>query len=100
MSDLVSRQEAIKQFCNQCKGRNEPCEHRQSCETMKVLKSLTSADRPAGKWEIKTEADKYGLKRPKLVCSKCEKEPAAWDLTELFEFCPDCGAMMNGGEEE
>ena len=60
------------------------------------------ADRPTGEWEIKTETDEYGLKRPKLVCSKCEKEPAAWDLTELFEFCPNCGARMirEDGEEE
>lgn len=53
-----------------------------------------AADRPTGKWEIKTETDKYGLKRPKLVCSKCKKEPAAWDLSELFEFCPNCGTKM------
>lgn len=44
MSDLINRQGAIKQFCNQCKGQNEPCEHSQSCKTMKVLEALPSAE--------------------------------------------------------
>ena len=59
-----------------------------------VIEALPFADRQTGEWEIKTEMDEYGQKRPKLVCSKCEKEPVAWDLTELFEFCPNCGARM------
>ena len=62
---------------------------------------LPSAHRTEpGRWEIKTDTDEYGLKRPKLVCSKCGKEPAAWDLTELFEFCPNCGARMRGEQDD
>ena len=68
-------------------------------ECMKAVESLPSANRTEpGRWEIKTDTDEYGLKRPKLVCSKCEKEPAAWDLTELFDFCPNCGVRMKNGK--
>ena len=63
-------------------------------------KLIDMVDRPTGEWEIETDTDEYGLKRPKLVCSKCKKEPAAWDLTELFEFCPNCGAKMKGADDE
>lgn len=139
MSDLISRQDALKPFCIAPDGTRIPevdCDNfpvEFSVEFIKKhLLSLPSADRPTvdkeylidliqeavydgeacaklmdmvdrptGKWEIKTETDEYGLKRPKLVCSKCEKEPAAWDLTDLFEFCPNCGTRMyKGGEDE
>ena len=65
----------------------------------KTVDALPSADRPTGKWEIEQDTDEYGMKRPMLVCSKCKKEPAAWDLTELFEFCPNCGTKMEGDTE-
>ena len=48
MSDLIRREDAIKAFCNDCRGYTEPCEHQAKCRTMKVLrnkKKLPSADR-------------------------------------------------------
>ena len=94
MSDLISRQNAIEGvkelFACADIGNDE-------CDITYMLENLPSADRPQGEWEIETDTDEYGLKRPKLVCSKCKKEPAAWDLTELFEFCPNCGARMYKG---
>ena len=107
MSDLISRQDALKPFCIAPDGTRIPevdCDNfpvEFSVEFIKKhLLSRPSTEPKPGKWEIKTETDEYGLKRPKLVCSKCEKEPAAWDLTELFEFCPNCGADMRGADDE
>lgn len=91
-SDLISRQ-AVKAKAHLFFGHSVVFESQ--------IDVLPSADRPTGEWEIETDTDEYGLKRPKLVCSKCKKEPEAWDLTKLFEFCPNCGARMyKGGEEE
>jgi len=99
VSDLISRDDAIRAVHEEF---DEVCVWDESGlttanEVESILDGLPSAEPKTGKWEIKTETDEYGLKRPKLVCSKCKKEPAAWDLTELFEFCPNCGARMNGG---
>lgn len=85
MSDLISRQDAIDKID---KAMTKEV-------AIAAVKALPSADRSEpGRWEIEQETDEYGFKRPKLVCSKCKKEPAAWDLTELFDFCPNCGADM------
>lgn len=92
--DTISRRAAILAITG------EPPEAHYPSWYAERIKSLPSSEPKTGKWEIKTETDEYGLKRPKLVCSKCEKEPVAWDLTELFEFCPNCGADMRGGEDD
>ena len=88
--DLISRQEAVKQFCGHCKGQNEPCEHRQSCKTMKVLKSLPSAKPKTGHAETASSGVTVWA-----VCSECKKPIDLWD-----NYCRSCGARMNGGEEE
>lgn len=104
MSDLINRQDAINALGEEPEIWNDTEEewaYRNAwVEHISAIKALPSAEPKIGKWEIKTETDEYGLKRPKLVCSKCEKEPAAWDLTELFEFCPNCGAKMRGEDSE
>ena len=104
MSDLISRQDAISLVdrpivpTGDAVYDNAREDERESIKD--ELTSLPSADSTEpGRWEIKTETDEYGIKRPKLVCSKCKKEPAAWDLTELFEYCPNCGERMKGADE-
>ena len=86
MSDLVDRQGAMKQFCNQCKGQNEPCEHHKTCKTMKVLRRIPSAEPNTGHWSCDVNAIYH--------CSECGCE-TTWD----YNFCPDCGADMRGEQE-
>lgn len=50
-----------------------------------------------GRWE-KEEPDKCGNRKPK--CSVCGKYHLAWwsDYTHC-NYCPNCGAKMDGGAE-
>ena len=56
-NDLIRRQDAVKQFCNDCKGLDEPCEHHILCHTMKVLNSLPSAGQNCILCEYYTEIE-------------------------------------------
>jgi rubrerythrin len=61
-------------------------------ECMKAVESIPSAERPTGEWEYK-----YYTWR----CSNCGANPTygmgyVQREDELFEFCPNCGARMDG----
>lgn len=50
MSDAISRQAAIELACMRCKNcERQDCEYKDSCETMKLLDALPSAQ-PKRKW--------------------------------------------------
>lgn len=113
MNDLISRQAAIELACMRCKNcERQDCEYKDSCETMKLLDALPSAqpERMRGRWQEITASDCSGYD-PVLagyddpvvgyVCSVChegyEKEvmgKTTWDV------CPNCGARMDGEEDE
>lgn len=50
--DAISREEAIKRFCEDCKHTDAPCEHEKTCQTMRVIQTLPSVvpSRPKGEW--------------------------------------------------
>ena len=103
MSDLISRQDALKPFCIAPDGTRIPevdCDNfpvEFSVEFIKKhLLSLPSADRPIGEW-IEQESDTI---EKIYLCSNCENYEA-WGETEKTPYCPNCGAkMFKGGEEE
>ena len=47
-----------------------------------------------GRWEAETITDVYGLKHDCYVCSVC----GAANGDDGFDFCPNCGAKMDGGD--
>ena len=99
-SDLISRGEAIYKLYA-TPGKNLINREDAIKRLNEIPMALQSADRSEpGRWELVPDTDEYGLKRAKLVCSKCKKEPAAWDLTELFAYCPNCGTEMGGNTDE
>ena len=56
------------------------------------------ADRPQGKWL------KFGLGRGtrNLFCTNCERriEVPLSQGDSNYDFCPNCGAIMKGGDDE
>ena len=44
-----------------------------------------------GRWEIVVGSDG----KEHMVCTGCRKQQ---DLTSVFSYCPNCGAMMDGGD--
>ena len=130
-NDLIRRQDAVKQFCNDCKGLDEPCEHHILCHTMKVLNSLPSADpkkgeckdciwdecnynkvdwdseQNAGEWlEVEVFPEVYDIEGAKtwgskMQCDQCGfRHMAIEGHMAQYHFCPNCGAKMEGGDDE
>ena len=46
-----------------------------------------------GRWEIVVGSDG----KEHMVCTGCRKQQ---DLTGVFSYCPNCGAKMDGGEQD
>ena len=74
------------------------------CENC-VSKGKCASTRPHGEWEI---VDAEGVKIWKCVCTECGHDPQEciagtedWWLRKynLPNYCPNCGAKMDGGEE-
>lgn len=53
-----------------------------------------------GQWEERTKTGQYGIKITETVCSACgveaEEITAGGGMLLLSEFCPHCGAIMDG----
>ena len=75
---------------------------------------IVSADRPTGHW-IENAQEYYEMINEKgggvdentpyfiddIACSECLAKFSVIDNeTERFDFCPNCGCAMKGGEEE
>ena len=84
MSDLISRQCAID-----CVRWGDSVTN-----VIDRIKALPSADRPMGRW-IFNPKDAIELMFTKPKCSECGFESA-----DGGNFCSNCGAKMEGGEEE
>ena len=46
-----------------------------------------------GRWEVVVGSDG----KEHMVCTECRKQQ---DLTGVFSYCPNCGAKMDGGEQD
>lgn len=106
MSDLISRQDALKPFCTAPDGTRIPevdCDNfpvEFSVEFIKKhLLSLPSVDRQQGEW-IEVE-DCIGDVHYK--CNQCGVEwtfPCGTPKDNNANYCPKCGADMGGEEHE
>ena len=47
-----------------------------------------------GRWKAEIITDALGCKRYFYACSVCGKKSDDW-----YDYCPNCGAKMDGGEE-
>lgn len=61
----------------------------------KLIKSLPSADKPTGEWQIRFPYDDTSKIR---TCSNCNitQTVNVYDGIVRFKFCPYCGARMLG----
>lgn len=49
-----------------------------------------------GKWEFRHVDDAPAFLRDRWYCSECKQ----FNTYGLSKFCPNCGAKMNGGEQD
>ena len=75
-------------------------------ECMKAVDSLPSADAVQGEWElIETYADGYDFMGDrtwahKYKCPYCGFINTVIENFGQYDFCPNCGARMKGGDSE
>ena len=94
MTEYIKREAFMKRFCERCNEEmsESPCEP-SDCFAREVIKTFPAADvAPVrhGEWEIVvgSNGNEY------MVCTCCR---VSQDLTGVFTYCPNCGAMMDGG---
>lgn len=102
MSDYIERVEAQKQFCLDCKHHEHPCDHKNTCQTLRVLKKVQSADvAPVrhGRWIFNGED-------MSLTCSDCgvkyniDDADGGLDSMENAKYCISCGTRMDEVEDD
>lgn len=100
MADYIDREAAVKETCFNCSERNI-CGG--SCDDTDRIRAIPAADvRPNVKsgWHI---MDGYP---PRVYCLNCYKTfaQANWEIWEdgslPRNFCPNCGADMDGGQDD
>ena len=93
MSDLISRKAAIEEANAWLLDCFKVQKQDRSCGLIRRLEDLPSAqpERKKGEWEIYVISmiDGEGCR-----CSECGQEGVPY-----WNFCPNCGADMRGGEE-
>lgn len=100
-NDTISRQGAIKAFCERCGNLGEPCD---GCNDIPLLYSLPSAqpERKKGKW-IYGEHDIAMCDG--YFCDQCgffvpwDYKHKSIDFIKDYHWCPSCGADMRGEED-
>lgn len=63
---------------------------------VKKIRNIPAADVTTvrhGRWEVVVGSDG----KEHMVCTECRKQQ---DLTGVFSYCPNCGCLMDGGDDE
>ena len=95
MSDLISRQEAIKAIkflIDEDDPYDEGYNFGLNSAILELKHRIPSAEK-VGKWVI----DRYDL-RGKETCSVCGQDVIGKGWDRLYAYCPNCGARMERSE--
>ena len=71
---------------------------------LRIIDEMPEADPERhGRW-IKDESTYAGPGLDNLQCSECKRNAVTWrrdiPLSRMYRYCPNCGAKMDGGEDE
>ena len=91
MSDLISRQAATDAMG--CIS-DSICEQ-QAIDALWELPAIEAEPIKHGRW--KDKEDPYGFFDTIPVCSECGHTTK---MREKYRYCPNCGARMDGGEDD
>ena len=93
MVEYIERETVKDELLSWAVCINHP-EHLMREDAMHILDSIPAADvAPVRheRWEIVVGSDG----KEHMVCTGCRKQQ---DLTDVFSYCPNCGAKMDGGD--
>ena len=105
MSDYIKREDALKSICYDCNTRLD-CK-KNPCADYARLRDMPAADareNVRSKW-VDMDADEY-YDTIILRCGNCgDSTEFFWygtpsELMKIMRFCPRCGAVMEGGDDE
>ena len=83
----IERESAIKSLLNDCLGQVS-YSREDAADCIFWLDTADVAPVRHAKWEIVVGSDG----KEHMVCTGCRKQQ---DLTGVFSYCPNCGAMMD-----
>lgn len=101
MAEYIDREKLLKKFCSRCYGEDF-CDT--DCMDIRIIKSIPSADvQPVkhGEWIIQ---DNPGTGWYRVTCSECGEDVTSTapcigffpSAKVTWNYCPDCGARMDG----
>ena len=100
MSDLISRNDAAVAACDACNRMfgEEPCWDSECLMKRRIDEVIAIDAKPVvhGEWISMPH-------KSARVCSRCESDEPyknAPDDADVFYYCPNCGARMDGGKED
>lgn len=110
MTEYIDKQALLKKYCKeQHKGDCKHCDWYGDTWCRGKLYGVQIAEFPAadvvpvrhGRWILTKEFnDVIDMEVVKYTCSVCsEYRLSATGLSQATQFCPNCGAKMNGGKE-
>ena len=94
MSDLISRQVAIRWVKTECNPYGKPSlDFESGKKFLEHLEQMPSAqkERKTGKWELRTYMPHHNY------CTCCDADSP---YNKRWKYCPNCGADMRGGQHE
>ena len=89
MADLIDRQKAIRNICNEDCHQPTPCKWK--CIAIEELEDLPSVQPRTGKWRYRNGKPATIGMSYSVICSECN----LWS-EYCTNFCPNCGADMRG----
>ena len=87
MAEYIERESAIKSLLNDS-PEQVSYSREDAADCIRYMDAADVAPMRHGRWEIVVGSD--GKER--MVCTGCRKQQ---DLTGVFSYCPNCGAIMD-----
>lgn len=98
MAEYIEREALMVALCKEIVGDGDYYNGKDDMQDQirDMVSRFPSADVATvrhAKWEVIVGSDG----KEHMVCTGCRKQQ---DLTGVFSYCPNCGCLMDGGEQD